>query len=308
MKLIAQLPKVFSQSSKFADLSLVAVSLCAILTSTGADAATPLTSDLWSQMGVSAILLGGGRGHVTDASAADSNPAGIALQKTYTVGGEMGWTGQKSRQAEAAACDSTTSELAACFKFRQTQAVTGAKDRRFTLGLAEELSQAGGLILGLAGDYVQYAEDRAPDAILPPASKTGQRLRLGAIYKISEGLFLGGSSDGLYDTTDTARAHGVGFSLQGGRYFVFNGDFNFAADALSEMVAGMTIFPRDFLDLALSYGYDPRSSQHNIAAGLVVKSQQARLLYSVVRSNALPSKWIQRVGIGFFMAGDAGAR
>lgn len=127
------------------------LSLAAVCQASVALASTPLTADLWAPLGVTAILLGGGRGHVTDFSAADNNPAGIALQKTYTVSGELGWSGQKARQAEAAACDSATSELAACIKFRQTQSITGAKDRRYTVGFAESLQQMGGMILGVGG-------------------------------------------------------------------------------------------------------------------------------------------------------------
>lgn len=267
--------------------------------------AVPEAPDLWRDLGVSAPLLGGGSGHVSDASASDNNPAGIGLQKTYTIAGELGWIGQKSRQAEASACDSTTSEVAACFKFRQTQKITGAQDRRFTLAFAQTV--ASGFIFGIAGDYIQFAEQRLPPAEKAP-DKNGQRLRLGLIYPLAQGAFFGLSSDGLYDSTDTPKDHGAGLSLQFGQYFLFNGDLKFDADSLREMLVGATVFPRDFLDFAVSYGYDPKGSQHRLGGGLVVKSQQARLIYSVVRSSEASSRLLHTAGISIFMAGAAGER
>ncbi|MFZ9521622.1 MAG: hypothetical protein ACO3A4_14200 [Silvanigrellaceae bacterium] len=284
---------------------IVAVVSLSFGISTQVSQAAPTTADLWRDMGVSATLLGGGFAHVTDASAADHNPAGIALQKSYTVGGEFGWVGQKSRIVEAGACDSMTSELAACFKFRQTQKVTGAMDRRYTLGLAEAFGS--GLNIGLAGDYVQFAEERLPPAGLV-TEKTGQRLRVGLTYTLAEGLLVGLSSDGIYDSTKTPKNHGAGASLQIGQYFLFNGDLHFDADTLREILVGATVFPRDFLDFAVSYGFDPKQSRHRIAGGVVVKSQQARLLYSVVRSSEQSSQLFHSFGIAMFMAGDSGSR
>lgn len=286
-------------------LTLIALSLVEIKS---VQAATPLKSDLWSPTGVTAILLGGGRGHVSDYSSADNNPAGLALLKTYTVSGEMGWFAQKARFAEAAACDSATSQLAACIKFRQTQTVAGAKDRRYTLALAESYEGLGGMILGLAGDYVQFSKERSFDAISAPSPWTGQRVRAGLLYMASEGVLVGASSDGLYDSTNTEVAHGFGVSVQGGKFFLYSGDLNFDADRLKNAVLGLTVFPKDFLDLAVSYGYDPRGSAHKTAAGVVVKSQQARLIYSVSSSEHPKSKWIQHIGVGIYMAGDTGAR
>jgi hypothetical protein len=273
--------------------------------SESSQAQSSITPDLWRDLGVSASLLGGGRGHVSDASAADRNPAGLALQKTYTVSGDLGWIGQKARLAEASACDSSTSDLAACFKFRQTQKITGARDRRFSLAIAEALGN--GLIVGLAGDYVQFAEERVSPAT-PVSYKTGQRLRLGAIYPLADGLFAGLTGDGLYDSTGTDKSFGVGLSAQLGPYFLMSGDLRFNEDTLKEMVGGVSVFPRNFLDFAVSYGYDPKASQHRIGAGVVVKSQQARLIYSMVRSSEQPAQIFQTFGIGLYMAGDASQR
>ena len=273
-----------------------------------ARAATPLSEELWTPLGVTSILLGGGRGHVSDYSAVDNNPAGIALQKTYMLSGDMGWTGQKSRQAEAAVCDSATSELAACLKFRQTQQISGARDRRYSVALAEVLGEASGVTLGLAGDYIQFSKTRGIDAISAPSSYTGQRVRAGLLYLPAEGVLVGVSSDGLYDSTDTQIAHGFGVSVQAGKYFLFNGDLNFSSDRLKDGALGMTIFPKDFLDLAVSYGYDPRESSHKTAAGVVVKSQQARIIYSLAKADDHSAKWVHRIGIGIYMAGDAGVR
>lgn len=293
---------VFSGKS---DVPLACAAALIFLLTSQKGFATPLNMELWRDTGVSASLLGGGVGHVADASAADHNPAGIALQKSYTIAGEFGWTGQKSRFAEAGACDSLTSEMAACFKFRQTQKVSGASDRRYTLGLAEGLSS--GLTLGIGGDYVQLGEERTFPAAIT-TTKIGQRLRVGLTYALAQGLILGARSDGVYDSMDIPKAHDVGLSAQLGQYFLLNGDLHFDTDSLREMVAGVTVFPRDFLDFAVSYGYDPKGSQHRFAGGLVVKSQQARLIYTVVRSSEFSSNLFHTFGLGIFMAGDSGQR
>ena len=60
-----------------------------------------LSSDLWSPLGVTAVLQGSGRAHVSDSSAADNNPAGLAMQRSYTIAGDIGWVGSKGYQAEA---------------------------------------------------------------------------------------------------------------------------------------------------------------------------------------------------------------
>lgn len=271
----------------------------------GVAAANPTTVDLWRDMGLSASLLGGGTAHVSDSSASDRNPAGIVRGQVYAATGELGWTGQKSRQTEFAVCDPTRaySELIACVKVRQTQKITGATDRRYTLALADVFT--GGLILGLAGDYVEFAQERKPFAISAPA-KSGFRLRGGFIYALQEGISLGLRSDGLFDATNTPRNHAAGVSAQIGRHFLINGDLFFDADAMREALVGVSVLPRDFLDFAVSYGYAPKDGYHRIGGGLVVRSQQARLSYTVVRSSVAPTQLFHTFGIGIFIAGEAG--
>jgi hypothetical protein len=186
--------------------------------------------------------------------------------------------------------------------------ITGAKDWRGTLGLADSFEQLGGAILGVAVDYVKFAKTRTFDAISAPKPGTGQRVRVGTIYALADGIFFGASSDGLYDSTGTQAAHGLGLSVQGGKHFLFSGDLNFVSDTPRDVVLGASVFPRDFLDLAVSYSYDPRHSKHKTAAGIVVKSQQARLLYSVAQAEGTSHKWVQRIGIGIFTTGETGAR
>jgi hypothetical protein len=128
------------------------------------------------------------------------------------------------------------------------------------------------------------------------------------IYPLAQGVFLGLSSDGLYDSTDTPKDHGAGVSIQLGQYFLFNGDLLFDADSLREMVVGASVFPRDFLDFAVSYGYDPKAGGHRWGGGLVVKSQQARLIYSVNRSSQSSSRMVHTAGIAIFTAGVSGER
>ena len=300
--------KISLRSVKMGSRFFVFVLASFALHSPVAQASTPVSHDLWAPGGVTSVLLGGGRAHVTDESAVDNNPAGIALQKIYALSGNLGWTQQKARQAEAAVCDSATSEISACVKFRQNQAVTGAKDRRYSLALAEALEQFGGILFGVAGDFVQFAQERSPEALSAPSASTGQRLRFGLLYPLAEGVSVGASSDGLYDTTGTETAHGAGVSVQAGKYFLFSGDLNFNSDQLRNVVLGFTVFPQSFLDLAVSYGYEPRASKHQTAAGIVVKSQQARILYSLVQAESAEVKWKHQIGIAIYMTGDAGTR
>jgi hypothetical protein len=300
--------KISLPSVQMGSRFLMTVLASLVVSAPAARASTLLSADLWAPGGVTSILQGGGRAHVTDESAVDNNPAGIALQKTYAVSGNLGWTKQKARQAEAAVCDSATSEISACVKFRQTQVVTGAKERRYSLGIAEALEQFGGVLFGMAGDFVQFNSDRSAGALSAPSRPTGQRLRFGLLYPLAEGVSVGASSDGLYDTTGTETAHGAGVSVQAGKYFLFSGDLNFNSDQLRNVVLGLTVFPQSFLDLAVSYGYEPRASKHQTAAGIVVKSQQARILYSLAQTESADVKWKHQIGIAIYMTGDAGTR
>ena len=267
-----------------------------------------LSSDLWSPLGVTAVLQGSWRAHVSDSSAADNNPAGLAMQRSYTIAGDIGWVGSKGYQAEASACDSTTSELAACIKFRQTQKVSGARDRRYTLGLAEAFEPLWGVIIGLGVDYVEFSGERQSFAIPAGAKTSGQRLRVGVLQSISDGIFIGATSEGLYDSTGTERRHGVGVSAKLGSYYLFNGDLDFSDESLKKATFGLTVFPREFLDLALSYGYDPRQPKGKFGFGVVVKSQQARLIYSLVQPESGSKKWKQAAGIGIYMVGETVSR
>jgi len=267
-----------------------------------------LSSDLWSPLGVTAVLQGGGRAHVSDSSAVDNNPAGLAMQRSYMVSGELGWIGAKGYKAEASACDSTTSELAACIKFRQTQKISGARDRRYSLGLAEAFQPLWGMVIGLGVDYVEFSGERQSFAIPSGSKKSGQRLKLGVLQSIAEGIFIGATSEGLYDSTDTERRHGAGVSATLGKYYLINGDFDFSDDTLKKVSLGLTVFPREFLDLALSYGYDPRQPKGTFGFGVVVKSQQARLIYSLVQPESGSKKWKQAAGIGIYMVGETVSR
>lgn len=267
-----------------------------------------MSSDLWSPLGVTAVLQGGGRAHVSDYSALDNNPAGLALQRSYTVSGDLGWIGPKAHRAEASACDSITSELAGCFKFRQTQRVTGARDRRYTLGFAEAFEPLWGVIIGLGVDYVEFSPERLSSSVPAGSKKSGQRLRLGALHSIAEGVYVGATSEGLYDSTDTERRHGLGLSAQFGKYYLLNGDLDLSDETLQKVNFGLTVFPREFLDLALSYGYDPRQPKGKFGFGVVVKSQQARLIYSLVQPEAGSKRWKQAAGVGFYMVGETVSR
>jgi len=269
-----------------------------------------LNSDLWSPLGVTSVLQGGGRGHVSDASAVDNNPAGLAMQRSFTVSGDLSWIGPNGYAAEASACDSTTSEseLMACVKFRQTQKVTGARDRRYSLSMAEAFEPLGGMIIGLGVDYVEFSDDRQSFAVPAGSKKSGQRLRLGVLQAIAEGIFIGATSDGLYDSTNTKRRHGAGVSAQFGKYYLLNGDLDFSDESLEKVSLGLTVFPQEFLDLALSYGYDPRQPKGKFGFGLVVKSQRARLIYSLVQHESGSKKWKHAAGIGIYMVGETVSR
>lgn len=263
--------------------------------------AGPTTVELWRDMGISSALLGGGVAHITDASAADHNPAGIALDSAFFVSGEIGWTGQKLRQAEAATCESRSEQqtYAACVKFRQTQKVTGAMDRRYSLAIAD--SAGDGLFWGIGGDYLQLGRDRSFPAE-PTELSNAQRARAGLVYVLRPGVSAGLYSDGLFDNTGYPVSHGAGLSARLDQYFLFNGDLHFDRDTLREMLVGATVFPKDFLDFAVSYGYDPKSSRHRFGGGVVVKSQQARLIYTLARSSEQTSQVLQTAGLSIFVS------
>ena len=140
------------------------------------------------------------------------------------------------------------------------------------------------------------------------AKTSGQRLRVGVLQSISDGIFIGATSEGLYDSTGTERRHGVGVSAKLGSYYLFNGDLDFSDESLKKATFGLTVFPREFLDLALSYGYDPRQPKGKFGFGVVVKSQQARLIYSLVQPESGSKKWKQAAGIGIYMVGETVSR
>ena len=251
-----------------------------------------LSSDLWSPLGVTAVLQGSGRAHVSDSSAADNNPAGLAMQRSYTIAGDIGWVGSKGYQAEASACDSTTSELAACIKFRQTQKVSGARDRRYTLGLAEAFEPLWGVIIGLGVDYVEFSGERQSFAIPAGAKTSGQRLRVGVLQSISDGIFIGATSEGLYDSTGTERRHGVGVSAKLGSYYLFNGDLDFSA--MVELVRSLPSLERLAVGFHTFSGVDGEGARrvcaHGVLDGVVEAEAQRRVrgLAQPRRIDALP--------------------
>ena len=240
--------------------------------------------------GQGGALSGGGTAHVNDTSAADLNPAGIALSREVSIGGEMNWRSNNTQYVEAGVQDSLMSQVAAVLKARLTTANSGGKDRRFTLGIAERISSSS-FILGVGGDYSQIER---------PGGKKNDyddnpRLRAGAIYALNESLAFGIRTDGYFDKyLPKQHAAGASFGLFG--YYLINGDIVFERAKLDRYIAGATIMAKDYLDLRVSYGYAISSSSHFGAAGIVLKSQQFRFFYNLSKPNLRVNQIDQTIG------------
>ena len=240
--------------------------------------------------GQGGALSGGGTAHVNDVSAADLNPAGIALSREVTLGGEMNWRNNNTQYVEGGIQDSLMSEVAAVLKARLATENSGGKDRRFTLGLAERIGTSS-FILGVGGDYSQIER---------PGGKKNDyddnpRIRAGVIWAVNESLALGARTDGYFDKY-LPKQHALGASYGLFGYYLINADLVFERSKPEKYIGGATVMAKDYLDLRVSYGYAISSSSHFGAAGIVLKSQQFRLFYNLSKPNLRDSQIDQTIG------------
>ena len=123
-------------SSMCASLAIIPlVATVATSADAHADARVPVSA-LTDPFGATAGLFGGGTAVIGDVSAVDHNPAGLALTKEVAITGEAMWRDASTLAVEAGVADSLMSEIAAGLKGRLSTKASGAKDRRFSAGLA----------------------------------------------------------------------------------------------------------------------------------------------------------------------------
>lgn len=241
--------------------------------------------------GAGGMLSRGGTASVNDLSAAEANPAGLALSHEFSGWGSVSWRDDNIMGAQVGALDSFMSEISAGMLAHQTTKASGGKDRRYTLGLAERVSGSP-LLIGVGGDYAQL--EPTPEA----ASRKSIdviRLRLGAIYAFNDTIAVGVRSEGYLDKMRD-KEHAAGVAVGVAEYYLLNADVIFTNKTLSKYLGGVTLSVKEYLDLRASYGYELGSSQHFGAAGITLKSQQFRLFYAVTKSNLRNPQLDQSVG------------
>ena len=205
-------------------------------------------SSLTDPFGATAALSGGGTAIVGDLSAADGNPAGLALAKEVAISGEAKWRDSNVRAVEAGVHDSLMSEVSAGLKGRLSTRASGAKDRRFTLGLAERVNDSP-WVIGLGGDYIQIERTEAEQAEGKSHYVDTPRLRAGVIYNISEFFLIGVRSDGWLDHFRKQTSNAAGLAIGFAGYYVFNADLVFRDTKADKALFGFTVLPKQYLDL-----------------------------------------------------------
>jgi len=257
-------------------------------------------SALTDPFGTTAALSGGGTAVVGDLSAADANPAGLALSKEISIMGEARWRDVNIRAVEAGVHDSLMSEVSAGLKARLSTRASGAKDRRFTLGLAERMGD-GPLVIGIGGDYIQVQRSKAETDAGKSKYIDTPRLRAGIVYNLSEFFLFGLRTDGWLDHVrkETSNAVGLAFGFAG--YYVLNGDLIFRDVKMNKTTVGITVLPKAYLDLRLSYGYGIESKLNSGAVGVALKSDAFRLYYTLAKPVLREKPIDHSIGAGFII-------
>lgn len=261
------------------------------------DEKAPVPPELRQLGGMGAALSGGGTAHVYDLSTLDLNPAGIAQKKDVYIGGEFFWRERNVRATEVGVLDSTMSQIAAGLKMRQTNKITGVKDRRFSLALGGQLPDYP-LLVGVAGDYSQIEKvDLLADA-QGNKKKTPDdnlNLRFGGLLSLSPSVQVGVRSQGYLDK-EKEFEHAAGVTIAVAGYYFLNGDLIFDKEGPRRGLGGVTVEAKDYLDLLLSYGYELRNPMHLGAAGIALKSEKFRLLYTVSKPNLREALLLHSLG------------
>lgn len=258
-------------------------------------------SALSEPFGVSAALFGGGTALVSDLSATDANPAGLALSKEIAVSGEAKWAKANVLAVEAGVADSLMAEIAAGLKARMTTKASGARDRRFSLGLAERIG-GGPFVLGIAGDYIQVERTDAERSDGAKRFRETPRLRAGAIYNIGETFLVGVRSDGWFDRYNTTKVHAIGAAFGFAGYYIASADLVFADTTPDQALFGLTLLAKDYLDLRVSSGYGIESKRNGGAASVTLKSQQFRLSYTFTKPVFSQKPFSHLVGAGLVVS------
>jgi hypothetical protein len=256
---------------------------------------------LTDPFGVSAGLLGGGSAVVSDVSAVDLNPAGLALAKEVLISGEVKWTKANTTAVEAGVQDSLMSEVAAGLKYRTSTKYSGGKDRRFSLGFAQPISESG-VIVGIGGDYRQVERSQQERDAGQSRFRESPVLRAGGLYRLSDSVLLAAATDGWLDNYVKERKHTFGAATAFAQHYILNADLVLHNAEPFEALFGFTVLAKEFLDLRVGYGYQLDSKRQKAAAGFTVKSQQFRLLYTVSKTDLRKSDVFHQVGVGLTMA------
>jgi hypothetical protein len=257
-------------------------------------------SALTDPFGQAGALMGGGTATVNDMSAADFNPAGLALSKEVSLTGEAKWRDSSTLAVEAGVLDSLMSEIAAGLKARMSTKASGAKDRRFTLGLAERLAGSP-VVVGIAGDYQQIQRSQTERSGGKSKTKDTPRLRAGGLYNFSENFLLGVSTDGWLDNINKEKRHAIGLGLAFAGYYLLNADVLFKDTSPDQTVFGLTLGAKEYLDLRVGYRYGLDSKIHSGAAGVTLKSQQFRLYYTLSRPILRQGPFFHQIGAGLIV-------
>ena len=256
---------------------------------------------LTDAFGVGGSLLGGGSAVVGDLSSVDINPAGLAQTKEVVLSGEIKWTKANITGLEAGVQDSMMSEVAAGLKYRTTTKYSGGKDRRFSLGFAQPISESG-FVVGLGGDYRQVERSERERDSGQNRYRETPRLRAGLLYRLSDSLILSGVTDGWLDNYDKEKKHTLGAATAFSQHYILSADVIFKNANPDRALFGLTVLAKEFLDLRVGYGYGLDNKQQSAAAGFTVKSQQFRLLYTVSKSDLRKSDIFHNLGVGLTMA------
>jgi hypothetical protein len=246
--------------------------------------------------GQSSAYSGGGSAGVFDSSAAQVNPAGLALVKELAVGGQAMWRGENIQYSEASVHDSSMSEISASFLARWSTKNAGGKDRSFSLGLAERFGDSGWL-LGLGGQYFQV--ENTPEEKLNGKKKYSDvvSIRAGVIYVLSESLAVAAASGGYFDKFQKEKHHQVGLALGFAQHFTLTADSVFYDTTWQQVMSSLSISAKQFLDLRVSYGYELPLSQHFGAVGFEVKSDKVRLNYNLSKESLSSQRLTHTVGV-----------
>ncbi|KAB8028099.1 hypothetical protein [Fluviispira multicolorata] len=252
---------------------------------------------LMSPTSTFAALSGAGAAAPGDASMVDANPALLpALKKEYYFFGGAALQNQVDLM-ELGIFDSSSTPIAAVFRARETFLNDDInRDRRFTLGLAYQMTQIKNLSIGVSGEYQQLnlSEKWKWD-------KENYRIGAGLFYQIDlasgRPIFLGLSSNGMFDKFNpTVFDAGVSTVILDG-YYTVNADALFDSNSgFLSAVSGLNVAVHKFFDIKGSVGYNPRESRFFWGTGIFFNGPVLRLYYTLVKTDSNDTTLRQTAG------------